>query len=170
MKRTTLALAVALVAAVGVFAFSGLASSAGSGTKQLQGTLSGKKEIGPDGKKGAGDLNGSGAAAGTIKDQAGENSDLCVGLVFQGIGTPAAAHIHRGNANTNGPVVIGLFGPPTQTAPPSSGDPGSFSDCVSIPDSLAREFLKNPRKFYWNVHTSEFPNGAIRGQVRTRKA
>ena len=170
MKRTTLALSVALVAAVSVFAFSGLATGAGSGTKQLLGALSGAKEVGPDGKKRAGDLDASGAAAGTIKDKAGGNSDLCVGLVFQGLGTLVASHIHRGQPNEAGPVVVGLFGPPTQTAPPASGDPGAFAGCVEISDALARELQKNPRKFYWNVHTSEFPGGAIRGQVRTKRA
>ena len=80
-----------------------------------------------------------------------------------------AAHIHRGTAGENGPVVVGFFGPPTSTAPPSSGDPGAFSTCVSITDQLAGEILKTPHRFYWNVHTAAFPGGAIRGQVSAKR-
>ena len=170
MKRTTLALAVALAAAAGVLVSGGLATSQGPATEQLFGALSGAKEIGPDGKKRAGDPDGSGGATGTIADKPGATSDLCVGIVFKKIGTPVAAHIHRGNAGENGPVVVGFFGPPTQTAPPPSGDPGSFSDCVEISDTLAADLLKNPSHFYWNVHTNQFPGGAIRDQVFTKKA
>src|SRR5688500_1550193 len=169
MKRTTLALAVAIVAAAGVLVSGGLATSQGPATEQLFGALSGTNEIGPDGKKRAGDPNGTGGATGTIKDQPGENSDLCVGLVFKDLGAPAAAHIHRGKAHEHGPVVVGFFGAPTSTGPPSSGDPGAFGGCVSITDALAREIQKTPSHFYWNVHTSEFPNGAIRSQVRGRR-
>ena len=165
MKRTTLALAVAIAAAAGILVSGGLATSQGPATEQLFGALSGANEIGPDGKKRAGDPDGNGGATGTIKNDAGANSTLCVGLVFKGLGTPTASHIHRGNAGENGPVIIGFFGPPTQTPPPPSGDPGSFSDCVSIPDTLAAELRKTPHKFYWNVHTTQFPNGAIRDQV-----
>ena len=170
MKRTTLALAVAALAAAGVLVSGGLATSQGPETEQLFGALSGANEIGPDGKKRAGDPDGSGGATGTIHDQPGDTSDLCIGLVFKNLGTPVAAHIHRGKANENGPVVIGFFGPPTATPPPPSGDPGSFADCVTISDTLAGELLKNPHHFYWNVHTDQFPGGAIRDQVSSKRA
>jgi hypothetical protein len=62
--------------------------------------------------------------------------------------------------------VVGFFGPPTQTPPPANGDPGAFAGCVTISDALASELRRNPKGFYWNVHTSQFPNGAIRDQVR----
>jgi hypothetical protein len=170
MKRTTLALAVAIAAAAGVLISGGLATSQGPATEQLFGALSGANEIGPDGKKRAGDPDGSGGATGTIDPQPGPNDTLCVGLVFKNLGTPAAAHIHRGGANVNGPVVVGFFGPPTQNPPPPNGDPGSFSTCTSISDTLAGELLKNPHDFYWNVHTNQFPGGAIRDQVSSKKA
>jgi hypothetical protein len=170
MKRTTLALAVAALATAGVLLSSGLATSRGPETQQLFGALSGANEIGPDGKKHAGDPNGSGGATGTIADQPGDMSELCVGIVFKGLSTPVASHIHRGNAGENGPIVVGFFGPPTSTPPPPTGDPGSFSDCVPISDTLAGELLKNPHKFYWNVHTDQFPGGAIRDQVSRKNA
>ena len=170
MKRTTFALAVALLAAASVLVAAGAATSKGPKSETLFGALSGANEIGPNGKKGAGDPDGSGGATGTIRDQTGPNSTLCVGIVFENLGTPTAAHIHRGDKKVNGPVVVGFFGPPTSTPPPPSGDPGAFGGCVSISDSLAAEIQQNPKGFYWNVHTNEFPGGAIRDQVFTRKA
>ncbi|HEX2085818.1 MAG TPA: CHRD domain-containing protein [Solirubrobacteraceae bacterium] len=170
MKRTTIALTVALLAAVGIVTSVVIAAAPPPDNEQLFGALSGANEVGPDGKKNAGDPDGSGGATGTIDDQPGPNSELCVGLVFKNIGTPTASHIHRGKPSEAGPVVVGFFGPPTQTPPPPSGDPGSFSDCVTISDTLAAELLKNPSHFYWNVHTQQFPGGAIRDQVFTKKA
>jgi CHRD domain len=168
MQRKSLAAMTAIVAVGGIVGVGTAAGGDGKkGDKQLFGALNGRNEIGPDGKKGAGDPDGTGGATGTIKDQPGANSDLCIGLTFKNLGTPTAAHIHRGRKNENGPVVVGFFGPPTATPPPPSGDPGSFADCVSISDTLAGELRRRPKSFYWNVHTNQFPNGAIRDQVFT---
>jgi hypothetical protein len=32
--------------------------------------------------------------------------------------------------------------------------------------SLIRAILRRPRRFYVNVHTNDFPGGAVRGQLR----
>jgi hypothetical protein len=168
MQRVHLAAGIAVVSTTGVLALAGIAGGDGKrgDDRTLFGDLNGRNEIGPDGRRGAGDPDGRGGATGTIKEQPGDTSTLCVALTFKNLGTPTASHIHRGRRNENGPVVVGFFGPPTQTAPPASGDPGAFAGCVEITDLLAAELLDNPRGFYWNVHTSEFGPGAIRGQVR----
>ncbi|MEK6229522.1 MAG: CHRD domain-containing protein, partial [Actinomycetota bacterium] len=57
-----------------------------------------------------------------------------------------------------GPVVLPL-------QQPDAGDPGASSDCVAVQGSLARAIRKNPAKFYVNVHTADFPGGAVRGQL-----
>jgi hypothetical protein len=36
---------------------------------------------------------------------------------------------------------------------------------VDIDSALAQAILKNPHKYYANVHTAAFPNGAVRGQL-----
>ena len=48
---------------------------------------------------------------------------------------------------------------------PATGDPGASSDCVEVAASLARAIQKNPAKYYVNVHTGDFPGGAVRGQL-----
>jgi hypothetical protein len=51
------------------------------------------------------------------------------------------------------------------TPHPSGGDPGASSGCVTVDAALSRAILKNPHKFYANVHTAAFGGGAVRGQL-----
>jgi hypothetical protein len=119
--------------------------------------LKGRNEIGPNGRRGAGDLDGRGGFTALI---AGD--ELCFGLTVDNIASPTGAHIHRGRRSENGPIVVTLRAP-------SSGDPGAASGCVG-PDgdntAVLREILRHPNHFYANVHTGDFPNGAVRGQLK----
>jgi hypothetical protein len=122
--------------------------------------LNGRNEIGTNGRRGAGDPDGRGGFTALIA-----NDQLCFGLSVDNIAAPMAAHIHRGRRSKNGPIVV------TLTAP-SSGDPGASSGCVP-PDAgnteVLQEILKHPNHFYANVHTGDFPNGAVRGQLKHRR-
>jgi CHRD domain-containing protein len=123
--------------------------------------LNGRNEIGPDGRRGAGDPDGRGGFTALVA-----NNEVCFGLTVDNLDEPAAAaHIHRGKRRENGPIVV------TLTAP-LPGDPGTSSDCVP-PDggnpAVLQEILKHSNRFYVNVHTGAFPNGAIRGQLRHRR-
>ena len=70
--------------------------------------------------------------------------------------TPTAAHIHRGKAGANGPVVLPLTktGENTFAVPPSAfvsdADYGAYND----------------NELYVNVHSDKNPNGEVRGQLR----
>lgn len=77
-------------------------------------------------------------------------------LLVHGITAPTAAHIHRGLVGTAGPVVVG-FTPPFVV--------GVSSGSVTTTPALAAEILGNPSGFYVNVHTAEFPGGAIRAAL-----
>jgi hypothetical protein len=66
-----------------------------------------------------------------------------------------AAHIHTGAAGQTGNPVVML-------AAPTDGTSGG---CVAITADVAQALLANPAGYYVNVHTSTFPNGAIRGQL-----
>jgi hypothetical protein len=132
------------------------AQSQSSSKGPVFGALSGSNEIGTNGKKGAGDRDGRGAASGIL-----DEGKLCFGLSVKNIDSPVAAHIHRGTSSKNGPVVLTLV-------EPLQGDPGSSTGCVDISSSLQRSLTRNPRNYYWNVHTQDFPGGAVRGQVFIR--
>jgi hypothetical protein len=129
-------------------------SGATSNTNQaLFAVLAGNKEVDANGGKGAGDKNGRGSFTAIV-----DGGKLCFAITAKNLDAPVAAHIHKGQANENGNVVVPL----TQ---PSDGDPGASSGCVTVKAALARAILKNPSRYYANVHTQAFPGGAIRGQL-----
>jgi hypothetical protein len=118
--------------------------------------LNGQNEIAQDGTRGAGDRNGAGSFSAVL-----DGRELCYGLAVRDIEDPIAAHIHRGGRNTNGPIVVPL------TAP-EAGDPGHSSDCTTLNRRLVRQIRRNPGRFYVNVHTPDFQDGAVRGQLFSR--
>ncbi len=100
------------------------------------------------------DPNGSGTA--TIRLRAGQPR-LCFALSVSELTLPASgAHVHRGTAEENGPVVVPLAAP---------GASGSSSGCVAAGRDLVGQILGNRSGFYVNVHTTDFPNGAVRAQL-----
>jgi hypothetical protein len=106
---------------------------------------------GPDEVPGPGDADGGGEAFISL---AGDNF-LCATLHVRGTAQPIAAHIHRGADGVAGPIVVML---PTPTFNSSRG-------CMEIDPALYNELAATPEAFYVNVHTGDFPNGAIRGQL-----
>jgi hypothetical protein len=107
--------------------------------------LSGKAET-PAGSK-----TGSGTAKLTIDASKGQ---VCFKLSWSKIKDPTASHIHKGAKGSSGPVVVALF----------AGKP-KHSGCVSASKSVISAILKKPGGYYVNIHTSDFPAGAIRGQL-----
>ena len=152
MKPRLVALAIALCAALTL----AIPSVATAAKKPLFAALNGQNEIGEDGRRGAGDRNGGGSFSAVIK-----GDELCYGLAVRDIRDPVAAHIHRGRRNQNGPIVVPL-------THPESGNPGASSDWAELSSSLIRAIRRNPGRYYVNVHTSDFPDGAIRGQLFSR--
>ena len=121
--------------------------------RALFAVLTGRKEVGPDNRRGAGDPDGRGSFTAIVDD-----GQLCFGITVKDVDQPVAAHIHRARPNRSGPIVVPL-------AQPASGDPGASSGCVAVDPALATAILKHPHKYYANVHTTAFPAGAVRGQL-----
>jgi CHRD domain len=104
--------------------------------------------------KGTTEPNASGTAALRLRSDAGQ---VCYKLQVANVTLPTvAAHIHRGGAAVNGPVVVPF------TAPDAAG---KSSGCAETAASLIDEITGNPAGFYVNVHTKEHPGGAIRAQL-----
>jgi hypothetical protein len=85
---------------------------------------------------------------------------VCFTIRVQNVDDVVAAHIHAGTKNVaNGSIVVDLI-----TAP---ADGPKFTGCTkNVKKALIRKILKHPRRYYVNVHTMEFPGGAVRGQLR----
>lgn len=162
-RRVTVVLA-SLGLAGGLTAIVPLAT-AGSGDKEEQGTrparalfeasLNGDNEIGPNGRRGAGDRNGQGGAVITLR-----GNRVCYSVVVRDIDRIEAAHIHDARAGRNGGVVFDMA--PRRQA----GAVAAFSGCKSRGGLNLARLGTRPTDFCVNIHTTRFPAGAVRGQLR----
>lgn len=81
-------------------------------------------------------------------------------------GNGRAAHIHFGARGQNGPVVINL-------AWPQGGQAGDCLDPSTQParfptgGQVIADIKANPQNYYVNIHNTEYPGGAIRGQLQS---
>jgi CHRD domain len=78
--------------------------------------------------------------------------------------TFVAGHIHKAPVGVAGPIVVPLFVSPT---PPTS-DRHIKQSGVATPNAgtTGADLCANPSAYYVNYHTTAFPAGAIRGQLR----
>jgi hypothetical protein len=153
MKSRSIAAALTGAAATALVAIPLASGGTSNSGKLLFASMSGKREVDAQGNRNAGDPNAAGTFTATI-----DGTQLCFGITVRNLDAPVAAHIHSGGPRVMGPVVIPL----TQ---PSAGDPGASSGCVTVTAAQARALLRRPSRFYTNVHTAAFPNGAVRGQL-----
>jgi hypothetical protein len=146
MRRATVSI---LLILVGLLLVANPAPASAGGTK-LGATLLGENEV-----PGPGDLDGSGSALITLNEGQGE---VCWAISVTDLTLPAtAAHIHAGPAGVAGGVVVTL-------SPPDES--GTSSGCATGVDrALIKDIRKNPAEYYVNVHTTDYPSGAIRGQL-----
>jgi hypothetical protein len=150
--RSRFAVSVVLVASlIGVVLAAGAAGTVGG--RPLSATpLTGAQEV-----PGPGDPDASGTAA--VELNQGQ-ATVCFTVTWANIdGTVTAGHIHRGAAGVAGPIVVPLFSGSFSGTDAASG-------CVENVDvGLIKEIRQKQSAFYVNVHSSVFPNGAVRGQL-----
>jgi hypothetical protein len=118
-------------------------------TITFKSTLTGWNEL----PHGAGDRN----AGGTAVFELDPHNQLCYVLSTYNIsGRITAAHIHLGNNTKEGPIFVTL-------AAPSFGE---VHTCQQVTTRVAGALNEEPTNFYVNVHSSDYPDGAIRGQLQ----
>ena len=121
----------------------------GSLRSSFQLTLSGAAEVGNPG-----DLDGIGSARVTL---AARELEICINARVRKLAPLTLAHIHNAPAGANGPVVVDF----TQFI-----DGSRVNGCVTVDPNLLQAIRANPASYYVNVHTAEFPAGAMRGQLQ----
>jgi hypothetical protein len=171
--------AAALLAAGGLLALPALA---GHLNIVLTAELDGRSEVatGASDQRIVGDPRGRGEAY--VFGIDGDTRTLCYVLqveriaeLEQGPGNGRMAHIHRGRAGENGPVVVTLAWPQDGQAAdcisedrilPSGAPAFARNPATGQPLAPASEILMEPEEYYVNVHNQAYPAGAVRGQLR----
>ena len=145
---------------------------AGHTNPVLEAELDGREEVAAQGDKKPGDRDARGRAYVFGIDNDPNRATLCYVLtdfrnlaeLEQAPGGGRAAHIHKGKRGENGPVVVNLAWPQDGQAGDcfATSVAGKFTD----PSITPAVILANPQDYYVNVHNSEFPGGAVRGQLQ----
>jgi hypothetical protein len=126
-----------------------------SGATFFASVLTGLNEIpDPAGKK-TGDKDGNALALMRI-----QGDEVSFAFTWSGIGTPTAGHIHMGAVGTDGDVRIPFF----MTKLPD-GKQSVYGTAKVTDQKLLADIKAHPQNYYFNLHTAEFPGGAVRGQV-----
>ncbi|MFC5824141.1 CHRD domain-containing protein [Nonomuraea insulae] len=115
----------------------------------------GRQEVPAPGMK-VGDHNGR---AGWLVQP--EGNRVWFAASWKGIGAPVGAHIHRAVKGKNGPVVVPFFAAEKGLPASINGVAGSATTSAA----LASRIWNNPKNWYVNLHTAQFPGGAVRGQL-----
>jgi CHRD domain len=164
-KPTIIALVVLLLS---VMAFSASALADGDGNHSSGARLTGYEETPAINSAGAGQFSASVNSSGTT---------IMYRLSYSGLSSAAAvAHIHFGQRGVAGGVVAFLCGGGNKPPCPASGTvTGTIvsSDIIAVPaQGIAAGDLAGVLRAmragltYANVHTANFPNGEIRGQIK----
>jgi hypothetical protein len=148
--KTRKGVAVAIASAVAIALVLSLVGGAFAGKKtvKVSADLSAQEEVPPSGTA------GTGTADLKLKKK---KKKVCFNISFQGLSSPTtASHIHKGDPGVNGEIKVELF-TGAQTSP--------VEGCVHASKGTIKKIAKHPKKYYVNVHTSDFPAGEIRGQL-----
>jgi hypothetical protein len=119
-----------------------------------QALMLGANEVAANGTANAGDPNAAAVASIRAKD-----TQVGFTFIFRNL-NPTLGHIHSGARGVNGPVVVGFFSTPVPTTI------FAISGTVTGVDAgLVSNIAANPADFYANLHSAQFPAGAVRGQL-----
>lgn len=101
-----------------------------------------------------GDPDGLGGFKADVDDETG---DFCFTLWADNTTKPTMAHVHEGSAGNDGK--------PVATIEVTGKD---SDDCIAMEPELLKKIIAAPSAYYVNVHTADFPKGAVRGQLEVK--
>ncbi|MFJ2773679.1 CHRD domain-containing protein [Streptomyces sp. NPDC087300] len=168
-RRTLLGstVVVAAAATVSLAAWPGVANSSGGGQggrggetggrggTVLVASMNGANEVPVPGGPAVGDKDGRALESVEVK-----GDRVSVTVKWRGTGRPTALHIHQGDKGANGGVEVDFTG----LLKKRGGN--SVTGTVRVDDAaLLARLTADPHRFYANLHTAEFPGGAVRGQL-----
>jgi hypothetical protein len=145
--RSRTKIGVAALASVSLLGTGAFAQNVAEGGRRFTVTLSGAAEA-----PGPGDPDGSGTV--TITLNHGQQR-VCYDFELTNVENVTAAHIHEAPIGQPGPVVVPLF----------SGGLDEEGCVENVSRGLIKEIIKTPGDYYVNVHSTNFPAGAVRGQL-----
>jgi len=112
--------------------------------------------------------SGTGRAI-AVLSKSGDRIDVTV--TMSGLTNVTQAHIHRAAAGTNGGIVFWLWAPNNPLYPPTPEqlgrswvNPSDESRDQPLTQAMVDELRAG--NMYVNFHTTQFPGGEIRGQLR----
>ncbi len=121
----------------------------------LTASLSGTEEVPAPDLGAVGDPDGTGGAVVLVgRDR------VDFALSWRDIGAPTMGHVHLGASGVNGPVDVPFFA----TALPD-GTYGATGSVTDLDAATLAAITEDPTGFYVNLHSAEFPSGAVRGQL-----
>lgn len=135
------------------------ANAGGAARGQLTASVFAATLTGAAEAPGPGDSDGTGTAFVAVDTTANR---ACVLFQVANITLPAAmAHIHSGVIGLAGPVIVPFANAPTTA---------TAGSCASAAAAVISGIVAAPAGNYVNIHTSDFGNGAVRGQLSVRTA
>jgi hypothetical protein len=100
-----------------------------------------------------GDPDGTGVLKFAVRADEGK---FCYNLSVSNISAATTVTLNLGAKGSNGSQVAQLKTPANNAS----------EDCISLDADRIGDIARNPANYYVNIQTAEFPNGALRGQLK----
>jgi hypothetical protein len=109
----------------------------------------------------------------TTKDSAGKITAATAKFEIVLKGFPATtsitiSHIHKGDAKTNGNVVLDSGMKAADAIALTTGGTTITKDNLSVAPDLANALIATPGDYYYNVHSQVHAGGVVRGQLKLK--
>ncbi|HEX9495944.1 MAG TPA: CHRD domain-containing protein [Candidatus Limnocylindria bacterium] len=109
----------------------------------------------------------------TTKDSTGKITAATAKFEIVLKGFPATtmiiiSHIHKGDAKTNGPVVLDSGMKAAEPIALTTGGTTITKDNLTVAPDLATALIATPGDYYYNVHSQAHAGGVVRGQLKPK--